>query len=389
MKSTHILPEPRLGSLDLFPTLRPTVFLNHAAISPPSTAVQHAITKCLEDYGARGVDAVMDWIEQRENLRQKLADLIGAPSASEIAYLSNTTSGAVAIAQCMDWKAGDRIVLFEGEFPANTVPWQRAAETFELEIIWVSARETVDSNAQNLAELLDDRVRLVAASFVQFQTGWRMPLAAISKAAKAVDARVFVDGIQGIGGVPFNAAELGVDFVACGGHKWLMSVEGAGFLWVSQKCWDDLVPRLAGWLSTEEPLKFLFEGPGELRYNRKIRREPNFLEFGATNALGYAGLDAAVTTLQTLSIDAIWTHITAWLDALDHGLETTRMPQAQSGILSVRPPTGWTHSTFKDALGQQGVAVSTPDGYVRFAPHWPNGIDQVDHVLAACRTILF
>ncbi len=35
------------------------------------------------------------------------------------------------------------------------------------------------------------------------------------------------------------------------------------------------------------------------------------------------------------------------------------------------------------ALGTCGVACTTPEGLVRFAPHWPNALDEVPRVIAA------
>jgi hypothetical protein len=42
----------------------------------------------------------------------------------------------------------------------------------------------------------------------------------------------------------------------------------------------------------------------------------------------------------------------------------------------------------QQALLVRGVACSTPDGVLRFAPHWPNGRDQVPLVLDAVRDAL-
>lgn len=388
------LAAPALGDRSLFPDLAAPVFLNHAAVSPPSAPVQRAVRRALGDYAAHGVGAVPRWIEQREALREALAGLIGARGADEIGLVLNTSAGVAAIAQCLDWSPGDRVVVLRGEFPTNITPWQQAARRFELELVWIEAEALVDGSGAGLGQLeaaLGEGVRLVAVSAVQFQTGWRMPLQAIGRLCRAHGAELFVDGIQACGVVALDVEALQIDYLACGGHKWLMGVEGAGMLYVRRgRVGDSLQPWLAGWLSHQDPLEFLFE-PGQLRYDRPLRQRADVFEGGALNALGYAGLGAAVELLEELGVEAIWGHVTAYLDELerrlqqDLGLGSRRRPEAaaRSGILSIPRPEGVELVALSEAMARRGVACSTPDGHLRFAPHWPNDVAEVDHIVGA------
>ena len=90
--------------------------------------------------------------------------------------------------------------------------------------------------------------RLCAVSVVEFQTGHRMPLDAIGDRCRARGARFFVDAVQACGMVPVDVRASKIDFLACGSHKWLMGPEGAGFLFVDESRWGELVPNVAGWL---------------------------------------------------------------------------------------------------------------------------------------------
>lgn len=377
--------KPEIGKRTLNSKLDHPIYLNYAAVSPPLDPVQKAVNACLADYSRHGVSAVMDWVEERESLRRSLCEFFAANAPEEFALVPNTSSGVVAIANSVDWSPGDQVVLFDQEFPTNIIPWQRAADTYGLEIVWASVTETLETRARNL-DALGERVRMIAVSATQFQTGWSMPVRAIADRAHAVGAQVFVDGIQACGVCPVDFRQWDADYVACGGHKWMMGLEGAGFLWIHRRCWEALIPRLGGWLSVEDPLQFLFEGPGHLRYDRPIKKTPDFLEFGATNALGYAGLHAALKVLIELGIESIWQHVSAYLDLLETGFAersypTTRLESAHSGILSIRPPESRTAAEVAEHFASYGIAVSTPDGYVRFAPHWPNSLDEVDTIL--------
>ena len=384
--------EARLGDRELFPELEPLVYLNHAAISPPSLAVRWAMKRVVADYERRGVGAFTAWHEQRGRLRGKIAELIGAAAPSDVAFVPSTTRGIVDVALCLPWSRGDRVVLFEGEFPANITPWQRAAALFGLEIAMIPLALFADADAPGLARLDEELARgarLVAVSAVEFQTGLRMPLAAIGERCRAHGAELFVDAVQACGVGPIDVRAAGIDYLACGSHKWLMGLEGAGFLYASPERAAALRPSVAGWLSHDDGLGFLFEGPGLLRYDRPLRRTIDFVECGNYNTAGLAALEASVDLLLGLGVRAIFDHVGAYHDALEPGLRERGFtslraidPARRSGILGVLPPDGVGVVALQRALGARGISCSIPDGVLRLSPHWPNALDEVEQVLA-------
>lgn len=381
---------PRLGDRSLFPTLQPRAYLNHAAISPASTRVQAVVSELVADYAARGVDALFPQLEQRDRLRAQLGDLVGA-RPEEIGYVANTTAGVRAVALCVPWTAGDTVVLLRGEFPANVTPWQRAAELFDLRLRWLDADDFEDGTGLlRLEEILREGVRLVAVSAVQFQTGLRMPLAEIGALCRAHGAELFVDAIQAAGVVPLDVEAAHIDYLSCGSHKWLMGLEGIAFLYVRAERACALRPVVAGWLSHEESLRFLFEGAGHLRYDRPIRARADFVEGGAAPGTLLLALEAALSPIRELTVEAIFAHVQAYHDALEPGLVErgftslrSARPDRRSGILSVLPPKDVGLVPLHAALGARGISCSTPDGRLRFAPHWPNAHAEVELVLGA------
>jgi selenocysteine lyase/cysteine desulfurase len=282
-------------------------------------------------------------------------------------------------------------VLFSGEFPGNITPWLRAAELFHLEPVFLPLAGFEAADGDGLARLEDELrrgARVVAVSAVQFQTGLRMPLAEIGALCRAHGAELAVDAVQASGVVPIDVDAAHVDYLACGAHKWLMGLEGAGFLYIRKERLQALRPAVAGWLSHEDAVAFLVEGPGKLRYDRPIRRRADFVEGGNVNAAGLSGLEAAVDLIQQIGVEKIYEHANAFNDPLEAGLvergfESLRSPDAarRSGILSVRPPAGVPVVRLHEELTTLEIACSIPDGLLRFAPHWPNTIDEVEQVL--------
>jgi selenocysteine lyase/cysteine desulfurase len=346
----------------------------------------------LIDFGRRGASAYGAHISQRNRLRVKLAQLLGA-SADEIAFIPNTSYGVTAIAFSFPWRAGDRVVLFEGEFPANVTPWLQAAKHFDLTPVMLAVRDFQESDERGLTQLeeaLKQGARLVAVSAVQFQSGLRMPLEAMAKVCHAHGAELFVDAIQAVGVVPIDVQVLGIDYLASGGHKWLMGPEGTGILYVRKERSATLVPNLASWLSQEDALRFLLEGPNLMRYGAPFKPSGAMFETGGVNAIGLVGLDAALDLVAALGPKNILAHVMRWADGVEPGLVERGLTSLRateehrrSGILSVLPPAGMSVVALQQALATRGVIAATPDGALRLSPHWENNLDEVEQVLVA------
>jgi cysteine desulfurase/selenocysteine lyase len=381
-----------LGDRSLYPDLKAQSYLAYAATAPVSSLVKAAVNRVLDDYAEQGNVAFFDWLEQRERLRGKLGQLVGA-QAEDIALSSGTTRGLSDLALCIPWQAGDRVVLFDGEFPANVSPWQRAAELFGLRIDFVSMARAVEDEAsflQPLERLLSAGARLVAVSAVQFQTGLRMPLTRIGELCQRFGAELCVDAIQACGVVPLDVRASNIDYLVTGAHKWLLGPEGVGFIYAKPERARALLPRSAGWLSHEDGTRFLFAGPGELRYDRPIKQTVQMLEGGSSSTLGFAALEAGIEPLLALTPGAIFGHVDNYSTQLEpgvsaRGFRSRRAAEAErrSGILSFVPPASVSAADIVLQLRSRGVFASMPDGLLRFAPHFPNALSEIETVLAA------
>lgn len=385
-------PPAQLGHRTLFPELQAQAYLAHAAVSPVSTPVRQAVMAVLDDYARLGVGGFPPWIAQRQRLKAAIARLIHS-QPEDLALVQSTTAGLMALALCLDWQVGDRVVLTRGEFPANVTPWQQAAKQFALDIVWLPQprADAIDEWLDALQRTLRaGRVRVVAVSAVQFQTGLQMPLDVVGALCQGAGAELVVDAVQAFGAVPLDVQRLGIDYLACGAHKWCNGLEGAGFLYVAQHRIAALQPRMAGWLSHEDGLSFLFRGAGLLLHDRPIRQRADFLEIGNVSTASFAGMGAAVDVLESLGIARIFEHVQPILNALQEGLLSRGFtsarasdPALHSCTLAVLPPTGVDVLALHRFLTDAGIATSVPDGYLRLAPHWPNSLQEVPLVLGA------
>ena len=376
-----------LGDRSLFPTLKAVAYCNHAAVSPVSQRVEAAVQRALTDYAREGMGAFFAWRAQRERLRERCASLIGA-AAADMALMPSTTRGISDIALSLPWRAGERVVLFEGEFPTNVTPWQCAARSFGLELVWLRAEDfQTDAGLSALKATLQQGVRLVAVSAVQFQSGLHMPLEEMGQLCHEHGAELFVDAIQALGVVPLDVRRCQVDYLSAGSHKWLMGTEGAGLLYVRPERVSALIPRVAGWLSHEQADEFLRLGAGHLRYDRPLKKSARVFEGSAQNVLGFAALEAALDLLLELGIERIFEHVQRYHDRLEpeltaRGFTSLRAAtrDRRSGSLSLEVPRGIEPIALQQALSDSGVACALPDGLLRFSPHWPNPLDEVSAI---------
>lgn len=388
-----------LGERALYPELA-DVYLGWAAIAPASTLVRAQVGAFLEDYAGGGLAGFGRWLEQRARLKERAAAFVGA-EASDLAFCQSTTQGIIALARSIDWKAGDRVIVFDGEFPANVTPWQRVAVDFGLELVTVPLAPFFRSHEEGLAALgheLAKGARLVAVSAVQFQSGLRMPVQAMARACHASGVELFVDAIQALGAVALDVGrgtDAAIDYLATGGHKWLCGLEGAGFVYVAPERVTALQPRMAGWLSHEGALDFLLAGPGHLRYDRPVRRSADFLEPGAQSHIGLAALEAGLAPLAALGPAAIHAHVQALHDRYEaifrergFGSLRTEEPAGRSGILAFECPEGVDPVALQRGLRDNGVVVAIPDGLIRVAPHWPNELGECERVAGALAALL-
>ena len=310
------------------------------------------------------------------------------------------------MALALPWQAGQRLLTFAGEFPANVIPWQQAAQLRDGSVDLLALPEPSEASASSRileaveAAILKAKgtarpVGFIAVSAVQFQTGLRMPIAQLGELCHAHEVYFLVDGIQACGVLPLEVDDWRVDAFFSGAHKWMLGLEGAGFLSVSEKLAERLAPLTAGWLSYEEGANFLFQGAELLRYDRKLLPNPLAFEGSTLNAAGFAALEAGVDICQHLGPQNIFEHVQEIHDRLEplflsRGFKSLRSPDPalRSCLLSFEPPVGLRLGEFAGALRKHGVMISTPDGKVRLSPHFANSLSEIEIVEAALAAAL-
>lgn len=371
-----------------FPVTRRLAYFNHAAVSPLCTPARRAMEALLADVNEQGALHWQEWIQGYEATKADLARLIGA-HPSEIALLKNTSEGLSTVALGLDWKPGDRVVGVESEFPANLYPWLLLRERgVHVDLV----PETAAGIDLDELRRRCRGARLLAISFVQFLSGYRIDLEAVGAICRETGTLFVLDGIQGLGAFPVDVKRAGIDVLAADGHKWMTGPEGSALFYLSPRALNEITPREVGWQSVASAAEFdearqLYHHPGPFPWREGSSR----FECGTWNTVGAYGLGAAARFLQQAGIANIAHRILELTDRLVAGLEDRHAQilgprrsggtqSFRSGIVSFRLP-GQDSEALVQKLEAAGVLCSCRNGWVRCAPHFYNNEAEIDRLL--------
>ncbi len=364
-----------------FPITERYAYFNSCGIAPLPARAARAVEAYTRDAMLGGTEAFMAWMPTIERTRAKVATLLNV-QPDEIAYVKNTAEGLNIVAQAIPWQRGDVVLVAQDEFPATIYPWQM------LERQGVEVRIVPHQNERITAEtfapaLADGNVRLVVVSWVQFHTGWRSDVGAISALCRAAGALFCLDAIQGVGALPLDLSATPVDFCMFGGNKWMLSLQGTGALYVNRRLRDQLVPANVGWLGvawsdieTLDPTTPLDERAAQYEEGTRVSVCITALEqaLDLVAELGQANIAAQIKQVTDLLV--------AGLAARGATLRSQRDAEHWSGIVA------WTHPdrdlyAVAAALHAADVLVTIREGSLRAAPHCFNDESDVARLLAA------
>ena len=365
---------------DQFPVTQEVVYLNHAGVAPLVKAAADAMKRLAADAGRFGSCHYSEWSETYEGLRVGAARLIGA-HRDEIAQVKNTSEGIATVALGLDWRPGDKVIIFEEEFPANFFPWKR----LELKGVQVECL-----SVQAPLERIDEACRgakLLAVSFVQYLSGYRAPLEALGEICQRRGCLFVVDAIQGLGAFPLDVRRARIDGLAADGHKWMLGPEGCGILYIRKDLQDAIAPVEFGWTNVASY-------PDYASRDMTLRPDAGRYECGTLNTIGCYGLRAAIEFLLSVGIDRIASHVQALGDQVAAGAAAkgyevlgARTPATGAGIVSFRKPgldARWVVSQLKS----QGFIAAPRQGWIRVSPHFyisPNDIARLLDALPSRR----
>ena len=361
----------------LFPIKKRFVFLNSCGVSPLyiSAARNEAEFAALQAELGNMALAVRPYQGILDDLHAAAAELLHT-SSDNISFVKSTAEGLCLVANAYPLAAGDQIINYIHEYPANHYPWRlqekRGAELVLLPDACLMAQQSRGHPTgwamADLERLVTDRTRIVALSHVQFTSGFAADLAELGGFCRARGIDLVIDAAQSLGCLPIYPDEWGVSVVAASGWKWLLGPIGSSLMYTSKQFRAKLECRMAGANLMRQGDNYLdhtwapIESGGMFEYStvpvglalavESVLREI-FLKYGTEN------IATEVLRLQDMAYE---------LFDKDR-LKPMQFPhQHRSGILALA--VDGRADELAKAAQDKGIVCTARGGYLRFAPHF-------------------
>lgn len=297
-----------LSVSDDFPIVRSRTYLNSAYITPVPNQVVAAGRAFVESKATRPI-SLGEMLRKTDQVRGQFASAIGAES-DEIGFLFATSEGENVVANALDLKAGDNVVLDDLHYETEFVLYRHLQETRGIQLRVAKNRDGAVS-IRDFEPLVDGRTRLVSVAWVSHHNGFRHEMRPIADLAHSVGALFYTDGIQAVGMFPMDVKAAGIDVLCCGTYKWLLGGFGVAPFYVRRELLDRIRLDRFGALHVERSLS---DGGFQL-YRTAKRFDYATLPFAEVYQLG-AGLEF----LQRVGLDRIEQHTVALAHELRAGL---------------------------------------------------------------------
>ena len=346
---------------------------------------EQAMREFTEIWASRGIRA---WEEGWWNMPVATGDLIGkiiGAGPGEVVMHQNVSICQWIVTSCFQWNGKRNKLVTDGlNFPSNDYIYH-GLQRQGAEVVPVASPDGLTMPLEPLLAAIDERTQLVSVSHVAFRSSYIQDLAAITKRAHEVGAKVIADLYQSAGTLPVNVRSLKLDFATGGSVKWLCGGPGAGYLYVRRDLWPELEPLATGWMAHRDPFQFA-GGPIELASDvfKFLNGTPNVPAMYSARS-GYEIVnEIGVEAIREKSIR----QTQRLIDLADEAklpVHSCRDPKQRGGIVIVDVPNG--KEVTAELTRRQVLLDYRPLAGIRIAPHFYTSDEELDHTIDEIRKI--
>lgn len=362
-----------------FPICARRIYCAHAADAPLPRRVAEAMKESV-DRATIDARQYENELERIAETRMLVGRLLGVDE-DEIAFSGPTASGLNTVANGLDWQAGDEVVCYLDDYPANVYPWL-ALERHGVKPVLLETERIGEITPDVVERALTKRTKVVALASANYCSGYRIDLDTIGALCAERDVLFSVDAIQTLGAFPVSLKH--VDFLSAGAQKWMLGPSGAGILYIKKGRSELLRPSIMGGWNAVSPN---FIAQREVQFESGGRK----FEPGAYTHTVLAGLRAAVDLLLEAGANEISQRICALNQSLrdriaPNGFEFLSPEQEENrcGILTLRHPRV-SSELLCDALAERDVTISVRfdranRSWLRISPHFYNTSAEMEKI---------
>jgi kynureninase len=308
-----------------------------------------------------------------------VGDLIGkiiGAAPGEVVMHQNVSICQAIVTGCFDWSGKrNKIVTEAMNFPSNLYIYQQQPGA---RLVTVPSPDGISMPTEAILAAIDEDTALVSASHVLFRSSYIQDLAAITRRAHAVGAKVIADLYQSAGTVPVHVRDLNVDFATGGSVKWLCGGPGAGYLYVRRDLWPQMKPRVTGWAANHTPFAFAAEHEYDPGIGRFLNGTPNVPAMYAARS-GYEIVnEIGVDSIRAKSIRQT-TRLIQLAEEAGFRVNSPKNPAERGGTVSIDVPNGYEVNQVLSR--REFLADYRPGAGIRVAPHFYSTDEELDLIV--------
>ncbi|MBR0688328.1 aminotransferase class V-fold PLP-dependent enzyme [Bradyrhizobium manausense] len=328
--------------------------------------------------------------ERLDAVYGSVARLLNA-APNEVALVENATVAWQMGFYSLPFCKGDRILTAEAEYAANYVAFLQVAKRTGAVVDVAPSDATGELDVDALERMIDDRVKLIAITWVPTNGGLVNPAAAIGRIARAHNIPYLLDACQAVGQMQVDVEAIGCDMLSATGRKFLRGPRGTGFLYVRRQLLQQLEP----------PMIDHFAAPWVSRDQYELRDDARRFETWENNYAARLGLGAAVDYALAIGLGPIAQRCRLLADRLRNGLASVRgvtirdLGRAPGAIVSFTMEGHEADAIVRSAAAA-GITIGASDPsstridaevralpvVVRASPHYYNTEAEIDLLIA-------
>jgi kynureninase len=369
-----------------FPILEKTLYLiNHSLGAMPQATYQR-MHDYAETWATRGIRAWEEgWWEMPITVGDKIGRIIGAAPGT-VAMHQNVSVCQSLLLSCFDLTGKRNKIVYEAmNFPSVMYVYEAHAKSIGARIVTVPSDDGITIDTARMLDAIDEDTLLVPISHVLFRSAYIQDVAAIIEKAHKVGAYVILDAYQSAGTVPFNVAELKVDFATGGSVKWLCGGPGAGWLYVRPDLHTKFQPKVTGWAAHRAPFAFAAEMDYATDIHRYLHGSPAIPALYAAES-GYDIVnEIGVERIRAKSVRQT-TRLIELADEQGWRINSPRQAEQRGGSVILDVP--FAGEVVRELAARNILVDYRPGAGIRVGPHFFNSDEELESAVQEIKTIL-
>lgn len=359
-------------------------WLNVASEGPLPKKANQALQEAVEWKSAPHLLTIPKFQQVPLKLKETISRLIHV-DRQDVILGNSATYGLHLLANGLEFKAGDEIILLQNDFPTDILPWL-SLQSKGVIVHQLKAQQHV-LTLQEIKKAVNARTKLVCLPLVHSFTGYRQDIKAIGRYCRSQGILCVVNLSQAAGAFEIDLSQWEIDAVVCAGYKWLLGPYGTGFCWIKPQVRERLNYPQNYWISLMDEPGLNSEGAIKLKDDHTARR---YDVFGTANFFNYVPWQASIEYLLTIGLAAIDRHNQGLVDQLVDGINQDSFELVSPALKIER--TNIVVFSCKDAsrnchlfefLKSKGYYLALWKNKLRVSPHIYNTTQEMEGLLKA------